>query len=144
MSLTAVQPPLIQDQLREVQDFQARVQKHRPSMDRLSSLADSADPAGTAAPSSTNKALQERYERLKALGEERQALLSDYLPSVQQYESSRGAWLDLLCGWEEKAGHLPPPQATPTNIQAQLQDIKVWMLSDRNCRYCRIVGIVEL
>lgn len=131
MGLTAVQPSLVQDQLREVQDFLAQVDKYRPSMDQLSSLAASADPTGEAALSTTDKELQDRYEGLKALGGERQALLADYLPSVQQYESSRGAWQDLLCGWEEKVGQLPPPLATPTAIQAQLQNIKV-----QCCCYC--------
>ena len=124
-----------------MQDFQNQVDKYEPQMAQLSSLAAAVDSgvAGEAqtaqVPSSNgpvnggkadkNHQLQDRYERLKALTGQRQEMLADYLPSVQQYESSRGAWQDLLCGWEEKVEQLPPPFATPTAIQAQLQDIKV-------------------
>lgn len=124
-----------------MQDFQNQVDKYEPQMARLSSLAAAVDSgvAGeaqmTQVPSSNgpinggkadkNQQLQDRYECLKALAGQRQGMLADYLPSVQQYESSRGAWQDLLCGWEEKVELLPPPFATPTSIQAQLHDIKV-------------------
>jgi hypothetical protein len=144
LSLTAVQSPLLQEQIHRVQDFAAQVEKYRPNMDQLSSLAESADPAGEAGPSVANKALQERYGRLVAMSGERQTLLADYLPIVQQYESSRGAWLDLLCGWEEKAEKLPPPLATPTNIQAQLQDIKVRMLWSSATKHTFTVNTVLL
>ena len=68
---------------------------------------------------------QTSYERLKALVDERHSMLESFMPSVQQYNSSRGAWEDLLCSWEEKAAALPPPAATPTSIQEQIDSIKV-------------------
>ena len=52
-------------------------------------------------------------------------MLESFMPSVQQYNSSRGAWEDLLCGWEEKAAALPPPAASPKTIQEQIDCIKV-------------------
>ena len=43
--------------------------------------------------------------------------MADFLPTVQQYESFRGAWQDQLCGLAEEAGQLPPPCATLQAIQ---------------------------
>lgn len=116
---------LFQDQLREVQEFQSKVGKYRPKMEGLSDLATVADPSNEAAAGTKMKELQERYDRLQALLKERRGLLSDFLPSVQQYESSRGAWQDLLCGWEEKTEQLAPPFATPETILKQLEEVKV-------------------
>ena len=69
--------------------------------------------------------IQQSYDQLKALTDERQSMLEMFLPNVQQYNSSRGAWEVLLCGWEEKAAALPPPAATPVSIQEQINGIKV-------------------
>ena len=69
--------------------------------------------------------VQQCYDRLKVLVDERDSMLETFMPSVQQYNSSRGAWEDLLCGWEEKAAALPPPGATPSSIQGQIDNIKV-------------------
>ena len=99
--------------------------KYEPQMEQLSDLTTTADPSGEGTHTSVTKALRERYDALRALVGERRGLVSDFLPIVQQYESSRGAWQDLLCGWEERAEGLPPPSATPANIQAQLEDLKV-------------------
>ena len=115
----------IQDQLHEDQDFQRQVENYRPNMDSLSSLAAAADPTDETATGIKMKELQERYDRLKTLSSERRDILTNFLPSVQQYESSRGAWQDLLCDWEEKVEQLPPPSVTPKAIQAQMEEIKV-------------------
>ncbi len=117
---------IAQDQLREIQDFQRQVDNYGPQMDNLSSLATVADPFNETASKTKMKALQNRYDQLKALPKERQGILDEFLPIVQQYESSRGAWQDLLCGWEEKVELLPPPKATPAAIQVQIDDIKVF------------------
>lgn len=108
-----------------VQDFHSQVDKYKPKMDHLSSLAATADPSGQDTAGTKLKELVERYDNLKALAGERRGLLADYLPTVQQYESSRGAWQDLLHGWEEKVEQLPPPMATSQAIQAQIEDLKV-------------------
>lgn len=117
--------PLSQDQLRELQAFQIGVEKFSSQMTNLSSLAATADPSGQDTAGTKMADLVRRYERLKALAGERQGLLAGYLPSVQQYESSRGAWQDLLCGWEGEAEQLTPPLATPLAIQEQIEELKV-------------------
>lgn len=108
-----------------MQEFQRQVERHRQDMDNLSSLALTADTNSEGQVSSKMADLQTRYEGLQVLPSLRQGTLADFLPSVQQYESSRGAWQDLLCGWEEKVEQLPPPMATPKAIQMQLDQIKV-------------------
>ncbi len=115
----------LQEQLREMQDFLSQVDKYGPKLEQLSSQATTADPTGETPVSTKMSDLRERYKRLKALARERQGLEANYLPTVQQYESSRGAWQDLLCGWEERVEKLPPPSATPQAIQAQLDELKV-------------------
>lgn len=112
-----------------MQEFQRQVESYGQDMDNLSSLAKMADPSSEGEVSSKMVDLQTRYERLQALPALRQGMLADFLPTVQQYESSRGAWLDLLCGWEEKVEQLPPPMATPTAILEQLDQIKVGHLT---------------
>ena len=74
--------------------------------------------------------IQQRYDKLKDLAEERLSMLSSYLPDVQRYESSRSAWESLLCEWEEKASTLPSHGATPQSIQAQMDEIKVCTSSE--------------
>lgn len=91
----------------------------------LSQLAAEAQPLGEGPVSSKMAEVQQYYDRLKVLVDERDSMLETFMPSVQQYNSSRGAWEDLLCGWEEKAAALPPPGATPTSIQRQIDNIKV-------------------
>ena len=108
-----------------MQEFMAQVDKYSPKIEELSSQAATADPTGEADISTKMAELKDRYERLKVLAGERQGLEAGYLPIVQQYESSRGAWQDLLCGWEEKVEKLPPPGATPEAIQVQLDDLRV-------------------
>jgi len=44
--------------------------------------------------------MQCRYDNLKSLAVERHGVLSSFVPTVQQYESSQGAWAALLCGLE--------------------------------------------
>lgn len=114
-----------QDQLRETQEFQHQVKKYCQNMDNLSLLACTADPSKEGEVSSKMADLQTRYERLQALPASRQSMLEGFLPPVQQYESSRGAWLDLLCDWEEKVEQLPSLMATPKAILVQLTHIKV-------------------
>ena len=116
----------VQEEMRELQEFLSQVSKYAPKVEQLSSQAETADPVGDTAIATKMAELRERYEGLKALGGERQEMEADFLPIVQQYESSRGAWQDLLCGWEEKAGKLPPPSATSEAIQAQLEELKVY------------------
>ena len=89
----------------------------------LSQLAVEAPPSSSA--SSKMAEIQQSYERLKALTDGRQSMLESFMPNVQQYNSSRGAWENLLCEWEEKAAAFPPPAATPGSIQEQISDMQV-------------------
>lgn len=73
--------------------------------------------------------MQCRYDNLKSLAVERHGVLSSFVPTVQQYESSQGAWATLLCGWEEKAAMLPPPGAKTNTIREQIEEIKVSTLA---------------
>ena len=115
-----------QEELREAQEFVVEVEAYRPRMTNLSSMAAVADPGEDGGEVQTkSKDLQRRYEDLCKLPTHRQEVLGDFLPVVQQYESSRGAWLDLLCGWEKKANQLSPPMATPSSIMPQLDEMKV-------------------
>ena len=122
---------LLQGQIHEAQEFQRVVSSYKPELEQLSQLATEAqfsegeergeDPSV----SSKMAEIQQNYDRLKALIDERRSMLESFMPSVQQYNSSRGAWEDLLCGWEGKAAALPPPAASPKAIQEQIDDIKV-------------------
>ena len=94
-------------------------------MHHLSLLSSTADAKNEGEVGSELADLQARYERLQALPVVRLGLLEDFLPSVQQYESSRGAWLDLLCGWEMKMEQPSSPTVTPKAILTQLNQIKV-------------------
>ena len=114
-----------QRQIQEAQDFQKVVSTYNPNMELLTYLASEAQPSGEGPVSSKMAEVQQNYDRLKALIDERRSLLESFMPIVQQYNSSRGAWEDLLCGWEDKSASLPPPGATPASIREQIDDIKV-------------------
>ena len=106
-------------------------------MEQLSQLATEAQSSGGDGgedPSVSSKMaeIQQSYDQLKALIEERRSMLKSFMPSVQQYNSSRGAWEDLLCGWEEKAAALPPLAASPKAIQEQIDNIKVMQNMDKD------------
>lgn len=121
---------MFQGQIHEAQDFQRVISSYKPELEQLSQLATEAQPSGGdggEGPSVSSKMaeIQQSYDQLKALIVERRSMLESFMPSVQQYNSSRGAWEDLLCGWEEKAAALPPPAASPKAIQEQIDDIKV-------------------
>ncbi len=120
-----------QDQLREVQDFLHQVDKYRPHMEHVSSLADSADPTGEGAPSAQNQALQERYQHLQALASKRQDLLAEFLPSVQQYESSRGAWRTCCVGGRQGRGSYRPllPHPLPFRLSSRTSRCTVVVVS---------------
>ena len=117
---------VFQVQIHEVQEFQRVVTSYKPEVELLSELATQAQSSGEKEPVCSKMAgIQQNYDRLKMLVAERQDMLESFMPSVQQYNSSRGAWEDLLCGWEEKAAALPPPGATPESVQEQIDDVKV-------------------
>jgi len=108
-----------------VQEFVVEVEVYGPHLSNLSSVAAVADPREDGEVQSKKNGLQRRYNDLCSLPARRQEVLAEFLPIVQQYESSRGAWLDLLCGWEKKADLLAPPMATPSSILQQLEEMKV-------------------
>ena len=83
------------------------------------------DQSGESSADSKVADMECRYDNLKSLAAERQGVLSSFVPTVQQYESSQGAWATLLCGWEEKAALLPPPGAKINTIREQIEEIKV-------------------
>ena len=122
---------LLQGQIHEAQEFQRVVSSYKPELEQLSQLATEAqfsegeERGENSSVSSKMAEIQQNYDRLKALIDERRSMLESFMPSVQQYNSSRGAWEDLLCGWEGKAAALPPPAASPKAIQEQIDDIKV-------------------
>ena len=62
-----------------------------------------------------------------------------FVPSVQQYDSSRGAWEDKLCGWEEQVSGLSPLATKPAVLKEQIQEIKVCV-----CLLLLFVFIVRL
>ena len=113
-------------------------------MDNLSSVAATADPSKDSEVQCQMEVLRSRYENLCSLPARRQELLGDFLPIIQQYESSRGAWLDLLCRWEEKADRFAPPMATPASIALQLDEMKVGLYFYGISGKCRLhVGRVK-
>ena len=67
----------------------------------------------------------EHYNALGAVATERGQVLGGFLPSVQQYESSQGAWGNNLENWEEQVSCLPPPATKPAVVEEQIRHIKV-------------------
>ena len=136
----------LQDQLREVQDFQQLVDNYRPEIIALETTsAKCTSPPTSGAPTSTTQAPKEtedastvttkqtevwsRYDALTLLAQERQGVLEGFLPVVQQYESSQTAWEGNLSGWEERAAALPPPATRPAAVEGQIREIKVGTLA---------------
>lgn len=110
-----------------MQEFTLCVEGYKTHMDNLTATASLAKAEGEEEGEVTSKMadLQHRYDNLCSLPLQRREILEDYLPTVQQYESSRGAWLDLLSGWEDKMDQLAPPMATPISITIQVDEMKV-------------------
>ena len=135
MAPTGVLVSPLQEQIRDLQEFQKTVENYKPEIESVGSLATvcdqsassvgEADQSGESPPNSKMEVVWHRYDDLKAVAVLRLSMLSSFVPTVQQYESSQSAWATLLCGWEEKAAILPPPGARPETIQEQLDDIKV-------------------
>lgn len=118
----------MQEQSASVQDFQKSLATFSPQLDSLAATATQCDLTNKQQEQSATSKQTEattQYNKLKVLAEERQSMLSGYLPDIQRYESSRVAWESLLCGWEETESGLPSPGATPESVQAQIEEIKV-------------------
>ena len=123
----------LQEQVKEVQEFQKTVDSYKPELETVAALAtqcrrgepSETDQSGESSADSKVADMQRCYDNLKSLAVERQGVLSSFVPTVQQYESSQGAWATLLCGWEEKAAMLPPAGARIETIQAEIEEIKV-------------------
>ena len=119
----------LQEQVKEVQEFQKTVDSYKPELETVAALATQCrrgEPSETDQSADSKVAdMQHCYDNLKSLAVERQSVLSSFVPTVQQYESSQGAWATLLCGWEEKAAMLPPAGARIETIQAEIEEIKV-------------------
>ena len=124
---------ILQEQVKEVQEFQRTVDGYKPELESVVALATQ---CRRGAPSETDQSsessadskvadMQRCYDNLKSLAVERHGVLSSFVPTVQQYESSQGAWATLLCGWEEKAAMLPPAGARVETIQEEIEEIKV-------------------
>ena len=120
---------ILQEQVKEVQEFQRTVDSYKPELESVVALATQ---CRRAAPSETDQSadskvadMQHCCDNLKSLAVERHGVLSSFVPTVQQYESSQGAWATLLCGWEEKAAMLPPAGARVETIQEEIAEIKV-------------------
>ena len=129
-----------QNELQEVQDFKHTVSSYQPqllSLDAASAKCCTPPPTPERRPKPTKhdqtgsevskelQAVWERYNSLEAAATEREAVLTEFLPSVQQHESSQGAWLKILENWEETVANMSPPATTPSLIEQQIQDIKV-------------------
>lgn len=124
---------ILQEQVKEVQEFQRTVDSYKPELETVVALAtqcrrgapSETDQSGESSADSKVADMQRCYNNLKSLVVERHGVLSSFVPTVQQYESSQGAWATLLCGWEEKAAMLPPAGARVETIQEEIEEIKV-------------------
>ena len=132
-----------QNQVQEVQEFNQMVNQYRPQLDHLDIVSTKCivpppTPGGPKAtkplptePESASKVtdrqqeIWQRYSSLGVVATERSKLLGRFLPSVQQYESSRGAWGRNLEGWEEKVSNFPHLATRPALLEDQIREIKV-------------------
>ena len=129
-----------QEELQEVQSFKQTVAGYRPQL--LSLDAASAEcctppptPGGRPQPTKPDETASEvakelqgvwdRYNSLEVAATERETVLAEFLPIVQQHESSQGAWLQILENWEETVANLSPPATTPAHVEQQIKEIKV-------------------
>ena len=134
----------MQDQLQAVTEFKQVVEKYKPNLldlDRVSSRCcfPPPTPGGPKISTKPTKSmtkvttdLQEVWECYNALGEvvaTRGTVLEGFLPTVQQFESSRGAWGQNLEKWEEQVSNLPQPATKPVILEEQIKAIKVCNLS---------------
>ena len=140
MAATGVLVSPLQEQIREVQGFQKAVESYKPELENLTTLLaecerstpDQSAPStgetnqsSASLPKSKMAEIWQRYDNLKVVAAVRTSMLSSFVPTVQQYESSQGAFATLLCGWEEKAAILPPPGARPETVQGEMEDVQV-------------------
>ena len=128
-----------QDEIQEVQEFKRTVVDYRPqllTLDAASAKCCTPPPTpGGPKPAKPDESASEvakelqtvwdRYNSLETVATERGVVLSEFLPSVQQYESSQGAWLRILGNWEERVSNLSPPATKPVVVEQQIKDIKV-------------------
>lgn len=124
-------------------DFKQLVEGYKPQLNKLETISSKCSlppstpggpktaklmPTVTGRTSKVTTELQvvwERYNALDIVAMERCDVLGGFLPSVQQYESSRGAWGQNLEKWEEQVSTLPPPATKPALVEEQIRDIKV-------------------
>ena len=123
----------------EVQEFKQTVASYRPQLLNLDATSGKCctpppTPGGPkpAKPDQTAsdvvkelQAVWDRYNSLETMATERGTVLSEFLPSVQQHESSQGVWLQNLEAWEKQVTDLPPPATKPSLVEQQIQQIKV-------------------
>ena len=135
--------------MQEVQEFKKLIEGYRPQLNNLETTSvkcclPPSTPGGpkaakltpTLAESSSTVTTEleivwERYNTLGAVATERGHVLEGFLPSVQQYESSRGAWGQNLEKWEEQVSNLPPPATKPALVEKQIKHIKVDNVHDK-------------
>ena len=133
-----------QDQLQKMQDFKQTVADYRPQLLNLDAASAKCctpppTPGGRPQPTKPDETASEvakelrrvwdRYNSLEAAATERETVLAEFLPIVQQHESSQGAWLQILENWEETVANLSPPATTPALVEQQIKEIKV------SCKY---------
>ena len=141
-----------------MRDLQHVIDDYRPEITSLDTLSSSCSPPPSSAePKTTQISVKEteklskvtakqadvwsRYNDLSALLRERLRVAEEFVPSVQQYNSSRGAWEDKLCGWEERVSGLSPPATNPAVLEEQIQEIKVHVFIVVICVYRDIVFV---
>ena len=127
-----------------MQDFKLTVAGYRPQLLNLDAASAKCctpppTPGGRPQPTKPDETASEvakelrrvwdRYNSLEAAATERETVLAEFLPIVQQHESSQGAWLQILENWEETVANLSPPATTPALVEQQIKEIKV------SCKY---------
>ena len=125
--------------MQEMQEFKQVVQNYRPQLIALDTTSSQCclPPTTPGGPKSTTvtenmstvtvaaQVVWERYNALEVAATKREEILTSFLPSVQQYESSRGAWCTILEKWEGQVANLPSPATKPALVEQQIIEIKV-------------------
>ena len=128
-----------QEEKQEVQEFKQTVTNYRPHLLNLESASANCctPPPTPGGPKPTKpdqtasevaaelQVVWDRYNSLETVATERGAVLAEFLPSVQQHESSQEAWLRNLETWEKRVSELSLPGTKPVLVDQQIREIKV-------------------
>ena len=130
MQPAAVRSTLLQEQVKEANDFSSELSAFQPEMGRLSEEVGRLAPTDAAAPDppmvAKYKSCLQRFDKLKADAKSRLEMLADFEPKVEEVEVGLKSCDSHVTAWQKQAEELKAEDtAVVENLRKQAEEIRV-------------------